>query len=383
MREANSRRRDAGSDLTIERLEVFRLSLPMRKPLVMSTYRIDVGELLLVRIETRGGTVGWGEAAAGPTMSGDTLDGMAAAIDRHLAPLLLGLPATDRSAVARRLDHELFANGGSKAAIDMALLDATGRYFGVPAVELLGGAYRRSVAPLRLVGGAGATEVDVAEAIRARDLGHRAFKLKVGVAPVADEIATMHRLREMLGDDALIAADANMGWDVPTARRFLDEAGPMRPAFLEQPLRPGDLVGMADVARGQPVPLGADEAIHGLADILAHVQAGAARGFSLKTIKLGGVSALVRAAVVCDALSLSVNVAMMMESSLATAAILHAACAAPRIDWGVSLGNQYLADDLVEVPIAMVDGMAACPEGPGLGVTVDERKVRRLAAAGP
>ncbi len=366
-------------DTEIVTVDCFPALLPLRKPLVMATYRIDDGPVLFVRVRTRGGAEGWGEAAASPIMSGETLTGMQAAVRDLIAPRLIGADALDRARLSRELRTSMFANGGAIAAVDMALLDLAGRILDVPAVALLGGAIRRAVKPLWLVGGSGDTEKDVAEAVALHAQAFRSFKLKVGLKPVDEEIRTVKLLREALGAECLIAADANMGWDTTTAIRFTTGSAPFGLAFLEQPTPAGDIARMATVAAASPIPIGVDESLHGLGDLLAHVAARAIGGASLKTIKLGGISPVVAAAGVCDALGLSVNLAMMMESSLATAAMVHAACAIPRIDWGLSLGNLWLAEDPVRHPIACADGLVHCPAGPGLGVEVDERRITALA----
>ncbi|MGE0751760.1 MAG: mandelate racemase/muconate lactonizing enzyme family protein [Variibacter sp.] len=360
-------------------VDCFPALLPLRKPLVMATYRIDDGPVLFVRIRTRGGAEGWGEAAASPIMSGETLVGMQAAVATLIAPRLIGSCVLDRARLSRELRASMYANGGALAAVDMAMLDLAGRILDVPAVMLLGGAIRRTVQPLWLVGGSGSVEKDVDEARALHAQGFRAFKLKAGLKPVEEEIRTVRLLREALGSDCLIAADANMGWDPTRAIRFTNGAAPFGLAFLEQPTAAGDIARMATVAAASPVPIGMDESLHGLADLHAHVAARAIGGASLKTIKLGGITPLVATAGVCEALGLSVNLAMMMESSLATAAMIHAACAIPRIDWGLSLGNLWLAEDPVTQPITPTQGLAHCPAGPGLGVTVDERRITALA----
>ncbi len=363
----------------IASVDCFPALLPLRKPLVMSTYRIDDGPVLYVRIRATCGAEGWGEAAASPVMSGETLKGMVAAIDGMMTPQLLGRSAHDRAGLGRQLRGAMYGNTGALAAVDMALLDLAARLRGVPAVDLLGGAVRRAVRPLWLIGGTGDAARDVADALALHAQGFRAFKLKVGVAPLAGEIESVRQLRAALGPDCLIAADANMGWDVRAAIQFAVAAAPYDLAFLEQPTARGDLPRLAAVAAASPVAIGADENIHGVSDILAHVHLKAIGGISLKTIKLGGISPLVAAAGLCDALGLSVNLAMMMESSLASAALVHAACAIPNVDWGLSLGHLWLAEDPVADPIVCVDGMVHCPPGPGLGVTVDEARIRARA----
>jgi muconate cycloisomerase len=363
----------------IQSIDCYPARLPLRKPLVMSTYRIDDGPVLFVRMRSTNGEEGWGEAPANPIMSGETLEGMQAIIENYIKPRLIGRSALDRKAVLQEIRAGLYGNTGALTAIDLALLDLAGRILNVSAVELLGGAVRRRVRPLWLIGGSGNPEQDVDEAIKLRQQGFTAFKLKVGVAPLEAEIRCMKMLREALGPDALIAADANMGWDVETSIRFTRSVAPYGIAFLEQPTKNGDVSRIAAVSAASPIPIGADESIHSTGDLLAHVRAKAVGGASLKSIKLGGVSAVVNAGHLCDALGLSVNLAMLMESSLATAAMVHAACAIPQVDWGLSLGHLWLAEDPVHQPLVCVDGMIDCPPGPGLGITVDERRIAALA----
>jgi L-alanine-DL-glutamate epimerase-like enolase superfamily enzyme len=363
----------------IQSIDCYPARLPLRKPLVMSTYRIDDGPVLFVRMRSTNGVEGWGEAPANPIMSGETLQGMQAIIENYMKPRLIGRSALDRKALLQDIRRGLHGNTGALTAIDLALLDLAGRILGVSAVDLLGGAVRRQVRPLRLIGGSGNPENDVDEAIKLRQQGFSAFKLKVGVASLEAEITCVKMLREALGPDVLLSADANMGWDVATSIRFTQSVARYGVAFLEQPTRSGDVSRIAAVSAASPIPIGADESIHSTGDLLAHVRARAIGGASLKSIKLGGVTAVVNNGHLCDALGLSVNLAMLMESSLATAAMVHAACAIPQVDWGLSLGHLWLAEDPVHHPLVCVDGMIDCPQGPGLGVAVDERRIAALA----
>jgi muconate cycloisomerase len=223
------------------------------------------------------------------------------------------------------------------------------------------------------------TEDDIAEAHEREAAGFDFFKLKVGVKPLAAEIEGTRALRAALGPDVPLCADANCGFSIDTARRYLDGTRTADLLFLEQPLEAADLDGFAALARNAPVPLGVDEGIHSLADIDAHARAGAG-GLSLKLIKLGGIGPAIEAAYLCQRLGLKVNVASKIaESSIASAALLHLACAIPQSDWGVSLTHFYLAEDLVKRPLPLGDGMVARPGGPGLGVEVDEAAVARFS----
>jgi muconate cycloisomerase len=362
--------------LLIHRVDAIPVALPLAKPVLMSGVRIAHADNVLVRIEAADGRVGWGEAASAPTMTGDTQGSLVAAV-RHLAPLLVGQDAWQRTHLLERLRAALLGNTGAHAAIDMALLDLAGGAAGVSAIELLGGARRERVHPMWLLGNA-TTEQDIAEAqARERD-GFRFFKLKVATKPLAQDIATTFAVREALAPGTPLCADANCGFSLEAAREYLEATRSAKLLFLEQPLGHADLGVLAELAKSSSTPIGADEGIHSLADVDAHAQAGAG-GISLKLIKLAGFDAALEAARLCQRRGLKVNVAAKIaESSIGTAAAVHLACAVPSVDWGVSLTRFYLAEDVVKVPLPLRDGAIALPSGPGLGIGVDERAVARF-----
>jgi muconate cycloisomerase len=362
--------------LVIRRVDAVPVALPLKKPMKMAGVTLHAADNVLVRIEADGGLTGWGEAASAPTMTGDTQGSLLAAI-RHLAPLLVGQDAWMRPALLRKLGHALYGNTGAHSAIELALVDLAGRAAGLPVIDLIGGAVRGAVAPMWLLGNATPAE-DAAEARQRLAQGYRFFKVKVGAKTIEGDIASTLAVRNALGAELPICADANCGFSPAAARRYLDGTRAAALAFLEQPLGPHDLAALAALARTSPIPLGADEGIHSLADVTAHAQAGAG-GVSLKLIKLGGLSAAVEAARLCERLGLAVNVAAKIaESSIASAAAIHLACAAPAVEWGVSLTHFYLAEDIVKQPLTIADGLVALPTAPGLGVEVDDAAVARF-----
>lgn len=142
----------------IASIDCYPARLPLRKPLIMSTYRIDDGPVLFLRIRAANGAEGWGEAPTSPVMSGETLQGMQAIIENYMKPRLIGCSALDRKALLQQIRSGLHGNTGALTAIDLALLDLAGRLLDVSAVDLLGGAVRRQVRPLWLIGGSGIPE---------------------------------------------------------------------------------------------------------------------------------------------------------------------------------------------------------------------------------
>ena len=148
--------------------------------------------------------------------------------------------------------------------------------------------------------------------------------------------------------------------------------------FFEQPVPADDIAGMAAVAAAADCAIGADESIHGLEDIRRHHERKAARGVSLKTIKLGGMRGVMAAGRCASELGMAVNVACKTgESSIACAAGMHIAAALPQISWGLTLSNEGLADDVTARPIRIERGHVEVSDRPGLGIDVDEDRVRR------
>ena len=363
--------------ITIRSVEAIAVALPLAKPMKMAGVEIRTADNLLVRIEAADGTVGWGESASAPNMTGDTVPAMVAAVRDHIAPMLIGKDARGRATFTRKMAHALHANTGARSAVETALADLVGRTLGVTFADLYGGAVRDSVEPMWLVGNPTAEE-DIAEAKAKMRDGYAFFKLKVGVKPVDQEIETAIAMRQALGPAVTLCADANCGFDYSRAARYLAGAGAAGLAFLEQPLATETLAGLARLARTSPIPLGADEGIHSLADIEAHANAGAG-GLSLKLIKLGGPAATLAGAMLAAHRGLSINLAAKVsESSLGSAATLNIACLVPSVDWGVSLTQVYLAEDIAKPALRLEQGRVTPPAGPGLGLEVDEKAVARF-----
>jgi muconate cycloisomerase len=361
--------------LIIRRIDAIPVALPLKAPMKMAGITISRAENLLVRVESASGEVGWGEAPSAPTMTGDTLGSLVAAVRDHLAPTLIGKNANnDHRPLLRRA---LVGNTGAHSAVEMALLDMAGHAARTRVIDIaMAKPARHDVAPMWLLGNA-TPEEDIAEARGKQAEGFGFFKLKIGVKPLGEEIAAAHAIRRAL-PDATLCADANCGLTLPAARRYAERTRKAGLVFIEQPLPADDFAGLKALARATKVPIGMDESIHALADIETVRRAGA-KGVSLKLIKLGGFRQAIAAGKLCKKLGLKINVAAKIaESSIGTAAAVHLACAVPNVDWGVSLTNLYLADDIVKTPIALRDGVVALPDGYGLGVEVDEDAVARF-----
>ncbi|MGE8943154.1 mandelate racemase/muconate lactonizing enzyme family protein [Leptospira interrogans] len=362
-------------DSKLVALDCFPAKLRLKKPVLGAAGKIEQVSVLYVRLKSANGTEGWGEAIADPSNTGETVAGMIAMIDVKLRAMALGRSAYERVAIMASMKAGVFGNGGAMTAIDVALIDLVGKLRGIPAVEVLGGPKRAGVPILAIVGSSGSAVDAFNEVKEGLDSGIRAFKLKVGCRSLQDDVKIIGEIRRVIGDGCFLAADANMAWDISTAVKFARAAVDEGLDYLEQPVAK-DHHRMAMLAAQSPVPISGDESIQGLNELLALNDLKAIQGASLKSIKLGGVTQAVRMAVIGDGLGLSIGVAMMMESGLATSGMIHAACAVPQIDWFLNLGVDFLAEDPINVGIIRNSGFALCTGEPGLGVEVRVEQFR-------
>jgi L-alanine-DL-glutamate epimerase-like enolase superfamily enzyme len=361
----------------IRSIEPIAVSLPMLKPVIMAGEEVRRADNVLVRIEADDGLIGWGEAASAPIMTGDTLESIVSAV-HYLEPALRERDGADIAGALAAMDGRMYGNHGAKAAIEIALHDLAGRAAGKPVHALLGNK-KRSRMPLLAVVGGGDLDGDLHDAENKKAAGFTAYKIKVGIGTPADDAARTRAICKTLGAGLLISSDANQGYSTEQAIDYVRAVKGCGLDFFEQPVEAGDLAGMASVAAAVPnILIGADEGFHSLADITRHHDAKAARGGSLKAIKLGGVRAVVSAARLCDSLGMSVNISCKTgESSIACAAALHAATVIPNIAWGLTLTHLALAEDVTAQPVATARGHAGCIDRPGLGIDVDEDRVHR------
>ena len=361
----------------IKSIEPIAISLPMLKPVIMAGEEVRRADNVLVRIESDNGLVGWGEAASAPVMTGETLESIVSAV-HYLEQALRGRSAADIAGALAAMHGRMYGNHSAKAAIEIALHDLTGRATARPVHALLGDRMRSRTALLSVIGG-GDFDGDMRDAEKKKAAGFTAYKIKVGIDTPENDAARTRAICKVLGSGLLISADANQGF---TAEQAIDYVHAVKSAgldFFEQPVEASNLAGMAAVAAAAPeIAIGADEGIHSLDDIKRHHEHKAARGVSLKAIKLGGVRAVVAAARLCDSLGMSVNISCKTgESSVACAAALHVASVIPNISWGLTLTHTALAEDATTQPIPTVNGHIESLDRPGLGVEVDEDRVRR------
>ncbi|MEM7566044.1 MAG: mandelate racemase/muconate lactonizing enzyme family protein [Pseudomonadota bacterium] len=321
---------------------------------------------LVARIETYEGVVGWGETQC-------LIDSTPAAFGAA-ARIAEGYDVRDverfqRHVLGAGYYHHARAAVYAIAAIEMAMWDAFGRAIDQPLWALWGGRWRDRVVATGYVFAADPGEAR-RQLRRHADAGHDAFKVKIGMGPTSD-LRLAEAAREEVGD-ADLRLDVNGAWTRATARRQLDRLGEMRPDWIEQPLELSDLAGTAHLRRCQPIPLVADESAYLLTDVAAVIGAEAADAVLLDPHQAGGLWQAIKAAAVCEARGVPVGLHSGGELALSQSAYLHLAAAIPNMTLPIDTEQPWLGADIARHPPRLSDGGFGVPEGPGLGVEVDE-----------
>jgi muconate cycloisomerase len=370
--------------MKITKVDVFPIGMRYASPYVQATGVTEMARRVVVKIHTDESIVGWGEASTLlPNRTGESAQVIAVVIVNHLAPLLIGEDPLQIQYLMQKLRNasmDKYCFLYSKAAIDIALHDIAGKAYGVPVAALLGGVIRRSIGVSRSVPLRAPAEV-AAESERLVKAGYKMITVKAGIDPAAD-IARVKAVREALGVDFPLEVDANQGYRadvaIQTLSRMEDFWGVIN---IEQPCPWWDIAGMAEVARSLKMTVTADESVLCPAEAMNMVRFHAADAFTIKVAKCGGLLQAKRIAAIADAAGLSCNMGSEHPAGIGTAAMAHCWASTPEIIDSIGYGSplERFADDILKEPLHFKNGEVHLPDGPGLGIEVDEAKLRKYA----
>lgn len=354
----------------------------------------------VIQVHTDEGITGLSEAYGDDT----ALDRL-----RRTAPALTGLPVWNLAAMTTAVTAALGqtapdsptelagapsqakAVASTVAAFEVALLDAQGKAAGLRVCDLLGGAVRESVPfsaylfykwaghPRGEPDSFGAAMDPDGIVAQARALvsryGFGSLKLKGGVFEPEQEIAAIRALREAFPGYPL-RLDPNANWTPATSLRVASELDGVL-EYLEDPT--DGIAGMAQVAAGSGLPLATNMCVTTFADIPAAVAAGAVQIVLSDHHLWGGLRASQRLAGICETFGLGLSMHSNTHLGISLAAMTHLAAAVPNLTYACDTHSVWQVEEVVEPgAIAIRDGAAQVPGGPGLGVQLDEDALARL-----
>lgn len=357
-----------------------------------SKMKAPIGRHYVLRVDTDDGIVGWGETPALATWGGphgmyfgETFETVSHVVRDYLMPALADQDVCQIGACHSAMDRAIKGHPYAKAAVDIALHDLAGKAAGVPVYQLLGGKLRDSIAICHSLG-IMETDAAIDEAVKAVSEGIGTIKCKTGLDAQRD-VELVERLRSSLGPEIAIRVDANEGYRTPQlAAEVTRRMQASDILFHEQPV--AGFEGLAAVARSIDVQVMADESAWYPQDILRLRDLGAADIISLYVTKPGGLHRAMQVAAVAQACGFTCDIGGSIEMGIGVAANLHLGVAVEILQWAsvcpvpnpggrasVRMAGIYYLDDIITEPLRYEDGRLFVPEGPGLGVEVDEAKL--------
>ncbi|TDE99180.1 muconate cycloisomerase [Occultella glacieicola] len=367
----------------IDAVEVFAVPVPFKHRFVLGSGSVgsahEHGDVLFVKLTATDGHVGWGEQRALPSWSHETVETMAVIIRRYLAPLLIGTDPTRVESFHRRASAVLSPSVSSafpfaKAAVDIALHDLAGRVLGVPVHALLGGATRTELPLCSAIG------VDPLDVVRRRVLESselHAYKVKIS-GDVSADAAAVHTVAAH-AQGKPIWLDANQSYRPAAVHQLLGQLEDVPNLYcLEQPVPSVDWGGMRRVRSKTDLPIAIDEGNFSSADLARNITLDMADLVVVKVCKAGGLRAALRTVAVAEAHGLEVLASGLTDCGIGFAAALHLFSLVDLALPAELNGPELLAELFVD-GLQITDGVARVPDGPGLGVDVDEDQIRALA----
>lgn len=331
---------------TIAQVRLYRSTVPLARPFVTAVRTANEIDVLLVEVVDSDGRSGWGEAPTSWRVTGESPASVTAAVEGPLHEAVVGLPVDTPSEASLALERAVVRNSAARMALDCAIYDLAARHAGVPLHRYLGSrsgdAHTNEVRTdftLSAVADAAGIGNLVETALKHRDAGFRTLKLKVGKASSdwSDagglDIAAMRALREVVGTDIALRADANQSW---SRRRAVDvirgwEDLGLDVELVEQPVHRDDIEGLTFVTERVDTPVLADESVWTARDAREVIARHAADMVNIKLAKAGGIREAIALLEVATRADVATIVGCMMESHVGIAS---AAAVASLVDAG-------------------------------------------------
>lgn len=330
------------------------------------------GSAVFVKLETDDGLVGWGEQRAMPTWSYETVETMVAALEHHLAEVVIGLTPFDIERFHQRANAALspsVSNGMpfARVPIDIAMHDLAGRVTGVPVSALLGGALADE---LLLCSAIGAGSPDQMAQHATQSAAYHSYKVKV-TGDVDLDIARIHAVAKAT-DGAPLWLDANQSY-TPSRYRQLVRGVRELPQIVcaEQPVKSADWGGLAAIHSWSPIPIAVDEGCFTASDLAKLVKIDAVDMVVAKVCKSGGLRNVLKTAAVANANGVELLGSGLTDCGVAFAAGVHV-FSTLETALPIELNGPELLAELFVDGLDLHDGRVTVPTGPGLGVTVRE-----------
>jgi L-alanine-DL-glutamate epimerase-like enolase superfamily enzyme len=306
----------------IEQLRIHRLTVPLRRPFVTAVRAALLIDVLLVEVRDSDGRCGWGEAPTSWRVTGESPEGVSAALSGPLIEAVRGLASDDIESSGVAIERAVVHNSAARMALDCALFDLAAQVRGVPLFQFLGGSARDIRTDMTL--SAVVNDADLATLVQTAhdfvDAGFSTLKVKAGAG--GDDVKTLVEVRRAIGENVRLRVDANQGWSPDRAIQIikaLEDAG-VGVELVEQPVGRDNIDGLALVTSQVETPIMADESVWTSRDLREIIRSHAADMINVKLAKTGGLRGAIDLASVAQENGVHVIVGCMAESHVGIAA---------------------------------------------------------------
>ncbi len=361
--------------MKIDRAEVFPVSIPLNHPYKDANRIERHSRDVVVKITEAGGAVGWGAGSPRTFPTGETQVSAVKVLEEYLIPLLGGKDPFAIEAIHREMEAAIPFHFAAKSAIDCALYDLMGRILGQPVYNLLGGKVRDEmpsfdILPLESPG----KTAEIAAA--AREGGTMAFKVKMN-RDIKTSVERVRAVRETVGEGIMLVVDANATWTPKLAVSVCAMIEEFDITMVEQPVPGHDLEGMEFITRNTRVRIGADESMR--PDYMAELmRRRAADVVNIKVNREGGLLPCKKAAALAEANGIEGLCGSVIQGALIDAAAAHLFASTPAIVYNESGKAPAWHDEDIVSGFRVEKGMVKVPEGPGLGVEINEEALGKF-----
>lgn len=377
--------------MRITRIETRIVEIPVENPYVYSHGALKAFGNVLVWVHTDEGIVGIGEASfvPGGGVSEETPESTKPTIDRYLSPAVVGEDPFDIERLHRKMDAVVPRNLVAKGGIDLALWDVMGKALNQPVYRLLGGMIEPKILCTYTLS-IDTPENMAEQAILRKQQGYKTLVVKIGREPHTD-LERLRLVREAVGDEVNLRLDANEAYWPDQAIAIIRQMEKYRPEFVEEPVKRWDVDGMARVAQAVDTPISSDESNTTLDSVMRLIQSRAADIINIKISKNGGLFRSKKIAAVAEAAGIPCIVGGANTYEIGRQACRHFAVSTGQAQMGMGSegcapASQSKIDDVTRRVITYEDvtagqGYVQLLPGPGLGVELDEEKMRRFSLA--
>jgi muconate/chloromuconate cycloisomerase len=365
--------------MKVTNIEVIPVRMRFKKSYYVS-YGLYRSEAVVVKMHTDEGIVGLGTGMTSPDIyAGTTVEMVATTVNNYLAPLVTGEDPFNVEKIIYKMDKAMLGHNYAKQAIDLALYDIMGKALGVPVYKLIGGMFIEKI-PVCWSLSVGNIEETVKEAVEWVGKGIKCLKLKIGNDHKQD-IECIKETRKAVGPEINMRVDANGEYTSDAAVKILRKMEAFDLQLIEQPVPAWDLEGMHKIADALDTPVMADESVVIPPDFLKVIQMRAADVIKISVAHHGGFYKAKQLAAIAKAAEIPIYAGGMIENGIGTSASGHfyTSTSNVRYEGEFHLGPFKYENDIVKNPEALVakDGFFVVPQGPGLGVEIDEEMMAK------